>query len=99
MSMSKQFAEWPAWRFGPGGEARIFQENEPVPAGWVDHPSKVVEPVKVKRAVKEKKLSATEQARAEARAEGLSVLREAGVDISQDASDEELSAALDALEE
>lgn len=88
--------DWPAWRYGPGGEARVFQENDMVPDGWEDHPSKVKEPAK--KAVKVKKLSQADQARAEARAEGLAVLKEAGVEINEDASDEELSAALDALE-
>lgn len=33
--------DWPAWRYGPNGEARIFQQAGDVPQGWADHPNKV----------------------------------------------------------
>lgn len=36
--MSKN--EWPAWRYGPGGESKIFEKASEVPAGWQDHPTK-----------------------------------------------------------
>lgn len=29
---------WPAWRYGPNGEAEIFQLPDDVPAGWTDIP-------------------------------------------------------------
>lgn len=32
---------WPAWRYGPSGEAQIFQREADVPKGWVDSPSKL----------------------------------------------------------
>lgn len=32
---------FPSWRYGPDGEAAIFDDEDDVPAGWVDHPSKV----------------------------------------------------------
>jgi len=32
--------EFPTWRYGPDGEAQIFGENDKIPAGWQDHPSK-----------------------------------------------------------
>lgn len=32
---------WPSWRYGPGGQSRIFQSEYEVPEGWEDHPSKV----------------------------------------------------------
>lgn len=31
-------SDWPAWFYGPGGEARIFQRREDVPDGWGDAP-------------------------------------------------------------
>lgn len=31
---------WPAWRYGPNGEAQIFASAGDVPEGWVKHPSK-----------------------------------------------------------
>lgn len=37
--------EFPAWRYGPGGEGRIFERGEPVPEGWVDHPSDALPPI------------------------------------------------------
>lgn len=32
---------FPGWRWGPDGEARLFQSESDIPKGWVDHPSKV----------------------------------------------------------
>ena len=29
---------WPAWFYGSGGEARIFERCEDVPQGWRDAP-------------------------------------------------------------
>ena len=34
------FGEWPAWRYGPDGQAEVFQREEDVPYGWVDRPGK-----------------------------------------------------------
>lgn len=36
---------WPSWRFGPNGESEIFESDEQVPAGWLDHPAKFTKPV------------------------------------------------------
>lgn len=36
-----EYQAWPAWFYGPKGHAGIFEDAESVPAGWVDHPSKV----------------------------------------------------------
>ena len=33
--------KFPTWAYGPGGQADIFHREEDIPAGWVDHPSKV----------------------------------------------------------
>lgn len=130
----RERTDWPAWRYGPGGEARIFQEDEPIPEGWVDHPSLLaaapepatsltgsesiaeieaayaegrvtldeIEAAEQKRSKQREgilNLLQTERARLEARAEGLSVLRAAGVAVSDDITDEELSAALDQMED
>ena len=38
--MDKKFPEYPAWRYGPNGDAKVFARAEDVPAGWQDHPSK-----------------------------------------------------------
>jgi len=40
----------PAWRYGPGGAAEIFENEKDVPKGWEDHPSKVKEPAPKKGA-------------------------------------------------
>lgn len=34
---------WPAWRYGPEGKSAVFERESDVPAGWMDHPSKVGE--------------------------------------------------------
>jgi hypothetical protein len=137
--MAKQ--SWPAWFYGPKGEAAIFQSQGDVPAGWEDDPSKVREPSKVKKlgvddnlngvesipeiraALAEGRVTADavekaentrssprkgvvgpggllEQYRAyQAQREGsLKLLRSAGIEVSDDATDDEINEALDALE-
>ena len=32
----KPKAGWPSWRYGPNGEAAIFQDEADVPKGWKD---------------------------------------------------------------
>lgn len=39
--MAKQKTFWPSTRYGPDGQSRVFQSEDQVPEGWVDHPSKV----------------------------------------------------------
>jgi hypothetical protein len=34
---------WPSWRYGPKGEAEIFEREADVPSGWEDHPAKFKE--------------------------------------------------------
>ncbi|MDT8333001.1 hypothetical protein RQ831_18265 [Roseomonas gilardii] len=38
-------AKWPAWFYGPDGEAGIFERQDDVPAGWTDSPQEKREPV------------------------------------------------------
>lgn len=33
-------ADFPAWYYGPNGEAEIFKTHDAVPQGWLDHPAK-----------------------------------------------------------
>ena len=32
---------FPSFRYGPDGQAQVFEREEDVPPGWEDHPSKV----------------------------------------------------------
>jgi hypothetical protein len=32
---------WPSWRYGPDGQAAVFNSEDDVPEGWADHPAKV----------------------------------------------------------
>lgn len=41
--MDYKHQHWPAYRYGPKGEAEIFEKESDVPSGWTDHPSKVGE--------------------------------------------------------
>lgn len=84
---------WPAWRYGPNGARRIFHEGEQIPKGWQDHPDKVKaeKPAKPEPGFKEPT--------PEARAETIAELRAAGAVISDDASVEEINAAIDKLTE
>lgn len=36
-----ELQNWPAWRYGPSGEAQIFQREADVPKGWKDSPGKL----------------------------------------------------------
>lgn len=38
--MENQDKNWPAWRYGPKGEAAVFEAEKDVPKGWHDHPAK-----------------------------------------------------------
>lgn len=38
--MTYVFQAWPSWRYGPNGEAEIFESEDQVPEGWLDHPAK-----------------------------------------------------------
>ena len=31
---------WPAWYYGPDGEAQVFENADDVPKSWKDHPAK-----------------------------------------------------------
>jgi hypothetical protein len=33
------FVAWPSWRYGPDGEAAIFEEGDVIPEGWTEHPN------------------------------------------------------------
>lgn len=37
--------DWPAWYYGPNGEAQIFNGPDEVPYGWVGRPGQKFEPV------------------------------------------------------
>ena len=36
-------SNFPAWMYSPDGDAKIFERDEDVPKGWLDHPIKVEE--------------------------------------------------------
>lgn len=36
-----QYQEWPAMRYGPDGQTEVFNSEDEVPEGWVNHPSKL----------------------------------------------------------
>lgn len=40
---NNDFPSWPAWRYGPNEASQIFDREEDVPEGWVDHPRKLEE--------------------------------------------------------
>lgn len=39
----KVFPSWPSWRYGPYGEAEIFECEADVPYGWTKKPGEVFE--------------------------------------------------------
>lgn len=41
--MDTDTTKWPAWFYGPSGQAQVFESKDDVPKGWVDHPSRVKE--------------------------------------------------------
>jgi hypothetical protein len=32
------YIAWPAWRYGPDGEAALFEEHDVIPEGWTETP-------------------------------------------------------------
>lgn len=38
--MTYEYQPFPAWFYGPNGEAEIFESQEQIPTGWVDDPNK-----------------------------------------------------------
>ena len=38
--MDDMDSKWPAWYYGPAGEAQVFENADDVPKGWKDHPAK-----------------------------------------------------------
>lgn len=40
MDEKKPDPHWPAWFYGPKGEAGTFDRKEDVPKGWADSPAK-----------------------------------------------------------
>lgn len=38
MVLRRRLVEWPAWRYGPDGEAAQFERPEDVPDGWKNKP-------------------------------------------------------------
>jgi len=108
----KHWPAWRYTSDGEGGyKGQIFEKEEDVPTGWVDSPTKAMAPAKEpapepkpkpKRKPRAKKTTAKrsegDAALDAARSEALRTLREAGVDIGSDATDDDISEALEALE-
>lgn len=46
-------ADWPAWFYGPNGEAAVFERPADVPPGWADEPGKAEQQPKRRRQRKE----------------------------------------------
>lgn len=104
--------EWPKWMYGPNDQARVFQKDDVVPAGWSDHPEKLKQevpptpPVPQQRPAKKSEKAApvaepqqepAPEPSQEEKLETIRSLREAGVEISDDASVDEINAAIDRL--
>lgn len=87
--------DYPRWMYGPGEQSRIFNKDDQIPAGWEDHPSKVEGWEKPKE---EKPASGRGRGRKNtdadaARGARIAELRNNGVEIADNATDEEINAA------
>lgn len=88
--------EYPKWMYGPNDESRIFQRDEQIPKGWEDHPEKVGKsPPKPSKPSKPSK--SQDPGEAAERTTILAALREAGFDVADDATDDEINAKIDEL--
>jgi hypothetical protein len=95
--MLKEKQLWPSWRYGPEGQAEIFQHAGDVPRGWEDHPNKFSAPPAP--AKKRKRKSPVEEVEEIlTREEALEILLSKGIDMS-DNTDAEIEAALAHLED
>ena len=93
--MAKQ--EWPSWRYPPGGgEGRIFQKDDVIPKNWVRNPKEAAK-AKQPKPAKNPKNSDTQPVTDEERKDAIEQLRANGVEIADDASDEEINDAIDKL--
>lgn len=44
INRTQVFRGWPSWRYGPYGEAQIFNSPDEVPYGWTKKPGEVFVP-------------------------------------------------------
>jgi hypothetical protein len=88
--------EYPKMVYGPNDEQRIIQKDDQMPAGFVEHPSLLK---KKGAGSKPKDPPKDPEPTAEEKAETIKSLREAGIDIADDASVEDINAAIDLLAE
>lgn len=103
--------EYPKWMYGPGEESRIFERGDVIPKGWKDHPDKVKEEAPKRSSLRkvgdDKDKAPPEQDGSapvddpppteEERVATIAELRAAGAEISDDATVEEINAAIDKL--
>lgn len=81
---------WPAWRYGPNGESKLCQTPDDVPKGWEDTPD-AFDP---KQAARGGEAKPTLKQFGVTRKEAIDMLREAGVEVADDAPAAELAEAL-----
>lgn len=102
--------QWPSWRYGPPGrdgkpQARVFNKDDVIPKGWKDHPSKVKAAKIDKDPAKDppKDPPKDQESTPEERVATIASVREAAaaanidIQLSDDASVEEINAAIDKL--
>lgn len=98
----KPRSQWPAVRFGPGGQEAIFNSEAEVPKGWQDHPSKVGEPEPEREDPKVTPITAAKtfqfEGRELTREDAVVVLENEGFELDGEESDEEITEALKEVE-
>jgi hypothetical protein len=98
-----QHQDWPSWRYGPDGEAKIFQSAADVPEGWEDTPAAAAakkgteKKVAKKSSPKRAKATADEVDAEEARyrAEVIEFLKATKVEFDESMTTEQLEALME----
>ena len=92
------FQAFPSYRYGPNGEAEVFESEADVPEGWLDHPSKFNAPeadAPTAKATPQKRQTAAEKKAAAAEAAAAEAAAKAAADADLDSkTDEELAELL-----
>lgn len=89
--------DYPRWMYGPNDQSRIFQKDDQIPTGWQDHPDKVKKQSRAKDPAKGTAGNGNPEPTEEERMDTIRQLREAGADISDNATVDEINAAIDKM--
>lgn len=90
-----QYQAWPAWKYGPNGEAQIFESEDDVPEGWGSFPPGSEPDEVVDDSVPALRLTAAEKKAAKAAKEAAEAAEKAAAEEAEKAAAEEPEAPVE----